>query len=380
MKMKSIIRVLWKRSPAENFAIAQARLTPRNDMPESRNDMLDPLMALSSFPVIAGWCLAKLPVTDIMLLGDARTIESWQIDKILTDKNICIRNWTWTDGLDTDYSGRIVICRAPYSPEHWDTIWKANKTAVHAVRVTTIGELIAPFLQVVALTKCFDYFVKSIDDIIPWYLGKNVKVGYADFFGPLKELDAIFPLAGKTVIEFGCLDGYQSLGLCHLKARLTCLDARAENVIKTRAALNAVGFDAPIFVDDFHNAHANKYGRFDLAFAHGVYYHSVAPFVFLENLVSLSDHIFLGGYCATDDLPVQGWEHIEYQRRVYRAKHYTERQHFTAGINKHSWYFHKDDLKRFFAERGFEITTISDEPQNDKAGNYSRFLASRQQS
>jgi len=270
--MKSIIQALWKRSPAENFAIAQARLTPRNDMPESRNDMLDPLMALSSFPVIAGWCLAKLPVTDIMLLGDARTIESWQIDKILTDKNICIRNWTWTDGLDTDYSGRIVICRAPYSPEHWDTIWKANKTAVHAVRVTTIGELLAPFLQVVALTKCFDYFVKSIDDIIPWYLGKS-------FFGPLKELDAIFPLAGKTVIEFGCLDGYQSLGLCHLKARLTCLDARAENVIKTRAALNAVGFDAPIFVDDFHNAHANKYGRFDLAFAHGVYYHSVAPFV-----------------------------------------------------------------------------------------------------
>ena len=373
MNIKSIIQGLWKRSPAENLAIVQARLIPRTDkadMAESRNDMLDPLMALISFPVIAGWCLAKLPVTDILLLGNARTIESWQIDKILTDKNIRIQNWTWTDSLDTGYSGRIVICCAPYSPEHWDIIWKANKAAGHAVRVTTIGELIAPFLQVVVLTKCLDYYIKSIDEVIPLYLGKS-------FFGPLKELDAIFPLTGKNVIEFGCFDGYQTLGLCHLNAKLTCLDARADNVIKTRAALNAVGFDAPIFMDDFHNAHANKYGRFDLAFAHGVYYHSVAPFVFLENLVSLSDHIFLGGFCATDNLPLGEWQNLEYDGRLYRVKCYIESTSFTAGINKHAWFFHKEDLKRFFAERGFEITTISDEPSIITAGNYTRFLASK---
>ena len=49
-------------------------------------------------------------------------------------------------------------------------------------------------------------------------------------------------------------------------------------------------------MDDFHNADAHKYGRFDLAFAHGVYYHSFAPFLFFENLISLSDNIFIGGY------------------------------------------------------------------------------------
>lgn len=350
------VRGLWKRSPAETCVA------------ESRNDMLDPLLALSTFPIIAGWCLAKLPVPDILLLGDAHTIESWQIDHNLTGKNIRIQNWTWTDALDTTgYSGRIVICRPPYSPEHWDIIWKANRAST---RVTTIGELIAPFLQIVVLMKTLDYFLPSIDEVIPFYLGKS-------FFGPLKELDTIFPLTGKNVIEFGCFDGYQSLGLCHLNVKLTCVDARADNVIKTRAALNAVGFDARICIDDFHNAHTNKYGRFDLAFAHGVYYHSVAPFVFLENLISLSDHIFLGGFCATEDLPSDPWHDLEYQGRSYRAKHYLETTNFTAGVNEQAWYFHKEDLKRFFAERGFEITIISDEPSTVTAGNFTRFLASK---
>jgi hypothetical protein len=85
----------------------------------------------------------------------------------------------------------------------------------------------------------------------------------------------------------------------------------------------------------------------------------------------------MGGYCATDDLPFGRWKDIEYQGRSYRAKCYIEPIHFTAGINKHSWFFHKEDLKRFFAERGFEITTISDESSTDKAGNYTRFLATK---
>lgn len=331
MKIKTIIRSLWNRSPSDNFKNIQDRFMPGNDSPdepinESRNDMLDPLFALSAFPSIVGWSLAKLPETDILLLGDSRAIESWSIEKNLIGKNIRIQEWNWTDAIDTEYSGDIVICSPPFSSEHWSIIFNANNADTHALRVTTIGELIAPFLQITVLMENLNYFIKSIDEVISIYLGKN-------FFGPLKELDKIFPLANKSVIEFGCFDGYQSLGLCHLNAKLTCLDARADNVIKTRAAINAVGFDVPVYMDDFHNAHASKYGRYDLAFAHGVYYHSVAPFVFLENLISLSDCIFLGGFCATENLPSEQWHILEYQGESYRAKHYIECSNFTAGVN-----------------------------------------------
>jgi len=174
MNIRSIIQGLWERSPAENLQIGKARLrlTGLTSALDSRNDMLDPLITLKSFPSIAGWCFSKLPEKDILLLGDARTIESWQIQKELTDKNIHIQNWTWTDGLDTDYSGRIVICCSPYSAEHWDIIWKVNKDNAKATHVVTLGELIAPFLQITVLMKRFDYFLKSVDEVIHSISGK----------------------------------------------------------------------------------------------------------------------------------------------------------------------------------------------------------------
>src|SRR5436853_4083616 len=40
-----------------------------------------------------------------------------------------------------------------------------------------------------------------------------------------------------------------------------------------------------------------------------IYYHAIAPFVFLENLVSLSDNVFVGGYVLKDDDPCETLSH-----------------------------------------------------------------------
>ena len=128
-------------------------------------------------------------------------------------------------------------------------------------------------------------------------------------------------------------------------------------------------------MDDFHNAVAGKYGRFDLAFAHGVYYHSVAPLTFLSNLVDLSDNVFVGGYCATDNLPAGPWESLSDGEHSYRVKPYVERTDYSAGVNTRAYYFHKEDLQAFFARRGFEITVMSDHPLPKVAGCFYRFLA-----
>jgi hypothetical protein len=76
-------------------------------------------------------------------------------------------------------------------------------------------------------------------------------------------------------------------------------------------------------------------------------------------------------------LPSKQWHNLEYEGQTYRAKQYIETIGFTAGVNKYAWFFHKEDLKRFFTERGFEITIISDEPSIVSAGNFTRFLASK---
>jgi 16S rRNA A1518/A1519 N6-dimethyltransferase RsmA/KsgA/DIM1 with predicted DNA glycosylase/AP lyase activity len=90
------------------------------------------------------------------------------------------------------------------------------------------------------------------------------------------------------VIEFGPLEGCLTAGLVKLGVKsLTCIEARAENAIKTLVACHAFDWkNVKLVMDDFHNVNQFKYGTYDLVFAHGVYYHSLAPFLFLENLRS----------------------------------------------------------------------------------------------
>ena len=114
-----------------------------------------------------------------------------------------------------------------------------------------------------------------------------------------------------------------------------------------------------------------------MVFAHGVYYHSIAPFLFLENLLGLSDNIFVGGFCATDKSPPGGFTTLNYQGIDYRVKRYKEGVGYTAGVNTYGYFFHKEDLKHFFIERGYDIKVISDEPVKVTAGNFLRFLAQK---
>ena len=130
-------------------------------------------------------------------------------------------------------------------------------------------------------------------------------------------------------------------------------------------------------MNDFHDVNSDKYGKYDLVFAHGVYYHSISPFLFLENIVSLGDNIFIGGFCATEDNPVGEFEILEYNGSKYRVKKYVESSDFTAGINTFGYFFHKDDLIKYFALQGYKIKVISDSLEDITAGIFLRFLAQR---
>jgi hypothetical protein len=179
------------------------------------------------------------------------------------------------------------------------------------------------------------------------------------------------------VIEFGPLEGCLTAGLVKLGVKsLTCIEARPENAIKTLVACYSFGWKhVELVMDDFHNVNHLKYGTYDLVFAHGVYYHSLAPFLFLENLCSLSENVFIGGFCATDSLPEGDYEILEYCGEKYRTKMHKEVDYFTSGVNPIGYFFHKDDLMKFFKERNYEVIVISDEAAEIAAGNYLRFLA-----
>ena len=320
--------------------------------------------------------LRLVPEQPVILLGNAD--ETSRLGAALRALKIEARavDWNWNSISLEDAqpaNALVVLCKLPMNEDEWRLIRTLKEQL--GSRVIGLQELVLPLTTVREAQDAFEYYVNTLEKIAPYFLGQK-------FFGPLDELNKAFPLEGKTVIEFGPMDGAQTAGLMSLGARsVTCIEARAENFIKTMVAKYAFRWDdVHLVMDDFHNADDIKYGRFDLAFAHGVYYHSVAPFFFFENLMSLSDNIFIGGYTydPANSTSFGEWGTLQYADKEYRVRKIPMGQSYNTGVNRFGYHFSGEDLLSFFAERGYRNVVITDEETDEPWGDrYFRFLASK---
>lgn len=369
-----IIRQLYEDSPKANLDKVRARLAGRNLGEKPENDVLFELLQSPRLAQLVAVSLARRSGQPVVLAGVEQRFKA-AVDLLRAQGRIAEwRDWRWGDRPDLLFApdpARVALCLVPGSAEEWTQVTNFKKEL--GARFTLLTEILLPFTQLTFLQSKLSYFIETLDRLLWRYLGEKAS-------GPIRDLNARWPLAGRTVIEFGPLDGCQTAELIHAGAtEVTCIEARPENVTKTRAAADAFGWpQVRVLMDDFHNADATRYGRFDLAFAHGVYYHSIAPFVFLENLRTLADTIFVGGFCATDDGPPSPWLELAYEGRTYRAKQYVENAACTAGVNRLGYFFDGEDLMRFFTERGHPVAIVSDEKPNvETSGRYLRFLVTR---
>ena len=317
----------------------------------------------------------------LVLLGSQEEIDFLSAGFVAAGREVQGIKWDWdtkTELTSIPQEALVIICKLPKNEPHWRVIKQLKQQ--FGSRVIGIQELVLPFTTLQQGQTSFDYSVETFAEIGPLYLGD-------EFYGPLDSLNKVFPLAGKTIIEFGPMEGAQTAGLIHLGAKSVLgIEARATSFIKLMIANYCLGWkNVSLIMDDFHNADAPKYGRFDLAFAHGVYYHSFAPFLFFENLMSLSDNIFIGGYTTNanqSDKPpsslVYTFETLEYEAKKYRVKRILIGNSFNSAVNQFAYHFDRDDLLLFFEERGYDLTIITDEASDDPWGDwFLRFLAKK---
>ena len=318
----------------------------------------------------------------IVLLGSAAEIAFLRAGLTRHGREATGMAWSWETGANLDPvpdDALIVVCPLPVTEDQWRIIKQLK--ARYGPRVTGIQELVLPFTTILQAQTSFEYCVQSLAEITPLYVGQS-------YFGPLDKLNEAFPIAGKRIIEFGPMEGAQTAGLLHLGARsVTCIEARAVSFIKTMIAGYCFGWDrVNLIMDDFHNADRQKYGTFDLCFAHGVYYHSMAPFLFFENVMSLSDNIFIGGYCTAANAPPRppsvqeySFETLEYEGKRYPVRKIKIGNSYNNAVNLHGYHFDRNDLVNFFRDRGYAVTIIRDEGIYDPWGNwYIDFLARKQ--
>jgi hypothetical protein len=316
---------------------------------------------------------------DYVLLGNLTETAFLKYSFTRRGQNVTCVAWDWDSCLslhDAPNRSGIIVCKIPAHDHHWEVLKQLKDR--FGSRVLSIYEYVLPFTAIGKLQASLANPNDCLKEIVSYYIDQR-------YSNTIDKLNTIFPLRGKNVIEIGASEGYHTAGLVKAGTqKITCIEVRAENFIKAMVAGYALGWEnVSVVLDDFHSANTQKYGRYDLALASGVYYHSTAPFVLFDNLLSLSDNVFLGGFCVTDSLPEKVFDLLEYGAQSFRVKKYKEENDCTSGVNGYGYFFHRDDLVRFFSERECVIDFISEEEKTVTDGNvvlrgtYIRFLARR---
>ena len=373
---KSLMRNVLKRAVRKSFNTVGLEVHRRSD--QKSVQLIKGNLVVPDLWAIPGYCdliAARIdPAADhVVLLGKREQIDFLRPGLERRGLKATGIVWDWDQSFDSiPAAATIVLCRLPLTEKDWRAV-RALKQRFGS-KVVGIQELALPFTTIHQAQASLTYAVENFEELTNYYLGKDY---FGEFF---PALNAACPLAGKRVIEFGPMEGAQTAALVNLgAASVTCIEARGVSFIKTMIAQYCSNWrNVTVVMDDFHNADAEKYGKFDLAFAHGVYYHSLAPFFFFENLMSLSDNIFIGGYCIGPDYAGSDLETLEYEGRKFPAKRLAIGNTFNNAVNEYAYHLRNVDLIEFFRARNYHVNVMMDEPIDEPWGErYIRFLASR---
>ena len=186
----------------------------------------------------------------------------------------------------------------------------------------------------------------------------------------IERFHARFDLSGRHVLELGCFEGIHTIALCRLAERVTAVDARVENVVKTIVRCAFFGVSPEVFVCDVEDPGAGARLRADLCHHVGVLYHLEDPVLHLRRLGEwLSRGLMLDTHYALDD---QATETYDVNGEQFRYRPYREggRGDVFSGVRPRSKWLRLDDIVGELERAGFgtvEIVEQRDERNGPRA-------------
>jgi len=168
-----------------------------------------------------------------------------------------------------------------------------------------------------------------------------------------------FDLADKHVLEVGCFEGVHTIGLSMFARRVTAIDARVENVVKTIVRCALFGHHPTVFKFDVEAADADPTPlRADLAHHVGVLYHLKDPVRHLLGLGAfISRGVMLDTHYAED---AEATETYEAAGRPVAYKKYFEGGQADpfSGMYDHAKWLRLGDIVSLLKEAGFPSVEI----------------------
>lgn len=167
-------------------------------------------------------------------------------------------------------------------------------------------------------------------------------------------MDERFKLADKHVLEFGCFEGIHTIGLSKFAARVTAVDGRIENVVKTIVRTSLYGCYPTVFKYDVEAMPVSTdLLRADLLHHVGLLYHLADP---VRHLLEIGRYIGLGmmldTHYASDDEARLSYEvgGREYRYKLYGELGYKD---VFSGLSAHSKWLRLDTIVGLLHETGF---------------------------
>lgn len=176
----------------------------------------------------------------------------------------------------------------------------------------------------------------------------------------LKILNDKLPLDKKHVLEVGCFEGIHTSGLCSKAYKVTAIDSRISNVVKTIVRTKYFGFHPEIFVFDLEKINSNNVEKLFCDVVHhiGVLYHLVNPveqIMLFEKYVQ--DAVFLDTHYSTPEMV-----NSEYNTPWGTFKYYHFYEHgyqsAFAGMLDHAKWLLLEDIESLLIRAGFSNIEI----------------------
>jgi 2-polyprenyl-3-methyl-5-hydroxy-6-metoxy-1,4-benzoquinol methylase len=189
-------------------------------------------------------------------------------------------------------------------------------------------------------------------------------------------LNERFSLATKHVLEIGCFEGIHTIGLCQYAKKVTAVDARIENVVKTMVRCGFFGCYPTVFKWNVEERPPDTaLLEADVLCHIGVLYHLKDP---VRHLLDLSRYVKLGVLLDTHyALEEEARKSYEVNGRMYPYKQYREiKSSVFSGIYDHSKWLRLTDIVQILKDSGFKRVEIV-ETREERNGPRVLLLAQR---
>jgi 2-polyprenyl-3-methyl-5-hydroxy-6-metoxy-1,4-benzoquinol methylase len=172
-------------------------------------------------------------------------------------------------------------------------------------------------------------------------------------------LHARFDLSDKHVLEIGCFEGIHTIALCRLANRVTAIDARIENVVKT--VVRCAFFDERprVFVHDVEGEHAvDHLLQSDVCHHVGVLYHLEDPVTHLRLLGTwITRGLMLDTHYAREEDVTEEYQ-VDGERFGFRSYKELGRGDVFSGMRRASKWLRLEDIERVLRDGGLDTVEI----------------------